>query len=137
MYPSFRHINTVTVIVATGWPIGQLILVLEAYLIRDHFTLQLVSHVPIFLVIIVIFLGIPESTRWLISKNMHEQARKQVLRIATINKTTVPENLLTIGAPLSDRSNNKNTGKLFTNPKKLNLPFTEYKYVVYKNFKLN
>ena len=67
---------------------------MEAYLIRDHLTLQLVSHAPMFLVIIVILLWIPESTRWLISKKMYEKAKKQVLKIAKMNRTTVPESLL-------------------------------------------
>ena len=86
---------TFNVIVSTGWPIGEMILSMEAYLLRDHLTLQLVSHAPMFLVIVVILLGIPESTRWLISKKMYEKAKTQVLNIAKINKTTVPENLLT------------------------------------------
>ena len=104
------------VIVSVGWPIGELILAMEAYFIRDHLTLQLVSHVPMFLVIVVIFLGIPESTRWLISRNMYEQARKQVLRIASINKTTVPENLLNTVSPISNGTSDKNPGKLVNNP---------------------
>ena len=84
---------TFNVIVSTGWPIGELILALEAYLLRDHVTLQLVSHAPMFLVIAVIFIGIPESTRWLISKKMYDQASKQVFKIAKINGTTVPKEM--------------------------------------------
>ena len=84
---------TFNVIVSTGWPVGELILALEAYLLRDHVILQLVSHAPMFFVIVVIFIGIPESTRWLISKKMYDQASKQVLKIAKINGTTVPKNM--------------------------------------------
>ena len=76
-----------------GWPIGEMILALEAYLIRDHITLQLVSHAPMFLVILVIYLCVPESTRWLISKKMYDTATKQVLRIAKTNKKSVPTDL--------------------------------------------
>ena len=83
-----------TVLVSLGWPIGELILAMEAYLIRDHLTLQLVSHAPMFLVIIVILLWIPESTRWLISKKMYLKAKTQVLTIAKMNQTAVPESLL-------------------------------------------
>ena len=90
-----------------GWPIGELILAMEAYFLRDHRTLQLVSHAPMFLLIIVIALGIPESTRWLISKNRHEEARKQILRIASINKTSVPEHLLDNVSQLSGVNNEK------------------------------
>ena len=82
-----------TVFVGMGWPTGEMILALEAYLIRDHFTLQLVSHAPMFLVILVIYFFIPESTRWLISKKMYETACKQVLKIAETNNTTPPTNI--------------------------------------------
>ena len=77
-----------------GWMIGEFILVMEAYFLRDHLALQLVSHAPMLLVTIVILCGIPESTRWLISKKMYKKARKQALNIAKVNRTTVPENLL-------------------------------------------
>ena len=76
-----------------GWPIGEMILALEAYLIRDHITLQLVSHAPMFLVIIVIYFCVPESTRWLVSKKMYDTATKQVLRIAKTNKKSAPTDL--------------------------------------------
>ena len=89
-YLPFRHVVTLTVFVGMGWPTGEMILALEAYLIRDHITLQLVSHAPMFLVIAVIYLCIPESTRWLISKKMYETATKQVLKIAETNKTEAP-----------------------------------------------
>ena len=84
---------TLTVFVGMGWPTGEMILALEAYLIRDHFTLQLVSHAPMFLVIFVIYFFIPESTRWLISKKMYETACKQVLKIAETNNTSPPTNI--------------------------------------------
>ena len=90
---SFRFVLTFNVIVSTGWPIGELILALEAYLLRDHVILQLVSHAPMFFVIVVIFIGIPESTRWLISKKMYDQASKQVFKIAKINGTTAPKDM--------------------------------------------
>ena len=112
LYSSFRHILTFNVILTMGWPIGELILAMEAYLIRDHFTLQLVSHAPMLLVIIVIFIAIPESTRWLVSKRMYEQARKQALNIARTNNTTIPENVLNPVSTLSGGRNEKNHGNL-------------------------
>ena len=76
-----------------GWPTGEMILAMEAYLLRDHITLQLVSHAPMILVIFVIYFCIPESTRWLISKKMYETATKQVQKIADTNRTPAPTNL--------------------------------------------
>ena len=90
---NFRHVVTLTVLVGMGWPIGEMILALEAYLIRDHITLQLVSHAPMFLVILVIYFCVPESTRWLVSKKMYDTATKQVLRIAKTNKKSAPTDL--------------------------------------------
>ena len=53
--------------------IGELILGLQAYLIRDWFTLQLVAYVPLLLLLVVWFL-IPESPRWLLTKGRTEEA---------------------------------------------------------------
>ena len=80
-------------IMSVGWPIGEFFLALEAYFIRDHYTLQLVSHVPMFLVLIVIAFGIPESTRWLIAQKRYKDAEKQISKIASFNRTPVPEHL--------------------------------------------
>ena len=107
-----------------GWPIGELILAMEAYFIRDHYTLQLVSHAPMLLVIIVIFIAIPESTRWLISKQMYEQARKQALKIASTNNTTIPENVLNPVSTLSGARNEKRHGNLKNNFVQLDLSLT-------------
>ena len=112
LYSFFRHILTFNVILTMGWPIGELILAMEAYLIRDHFTLQLVSHAPMLLVIIVIFIAIPESTRWLISKGMYGQARKQAIKIAKTNNTTIPENVLNPASTTSGGRNEKIHGNL-------------------------
>ena len=79
---------------------------MEAYFLRDHRTLQLVSHAPMLLVIIVVLIGIPESTRWLISKNKLKQARKQILKIGKINKSSVPEHLLN-AVPQPSAGNNE------------------------------
>ena len=85
---------------------------MEAYFLRDHRTLQLVSHAPMLLVIIVILIGIPESTRWLISKNKLKQARKQILKIAKINKSPVPEHLLNaVSQPSGDNNEKSIAGK--------------------------
>jgi hypothetical protein len=104
-----------------GWMIGELTLAIEAYFLRDHIALQLLSHAPMLLVPIVILCGIPESTRWLISKKMYNQATKQVLNIAKINQTNVPENLLksniapdTIELSTSNKNVSSTAGKYCT-----------------------
>ena len=52
---------------ATAFAIGELILTLQAYFIRDWFTLQIVAHAPM-LVLLGLYFLVPESTRWLLAK---------------------------------------------------------------------
>ena len=109
---------------------------MEAYFLRDHLSLQLVSHAPMLLVIIVIFFWIPESTRWLISKKMYEKAKTQVLNIAKMNQTTVPENLLNCDVDPSaiDLSTfNEKLAKNVGNYCNLSLKYSVYLYYNYSN----
>lgn len=75
---------------AFGWTLGTLIYALESYLIRDWFTLQLVSFAPAVLVFLLWFL-IPESIRWLVNKNRTEEAQKVLEAIAKENGAALPE----------------------------------------------
>ena len=52
---------------AMAFAIGELILTLQAYFIRDWFTLQIVAHAPMF-VLLGLYFVVPESTRWLLAK---------------------------------------------------------------------
>lgn len=58
--------------------LGELVLGLEAYLIRDWYTLQLVAHVPLLVLLILWFL-VPESPRWLLAKGRTDEA-VQIIR---------------------------------------------------------
>ena len=66
---------------------GELILSLEAYLIRDWYSLQLVVHAPI-LILLGLYFIIPESTRWLLAKGHSENARKDLFKRASINSVS-------------------------------------------------
>ena len=136
---SFRFVLTFNVIVSTGWPVGELILAFEAYLLRDHVILQLVSHAPMFFVIVVIFIGIPESTRWLISKKMYDQASKQVFKIAKINGTTAPKDMCdpnTMAKKVALEGCIDNGNEIFSNISlvDLNEPYDDSSFSVFRFF---
>ena len=62
-------------IVGIGFIIGELVLAIEAYLIRDWITLQLVAYLPM-LILMGLYFILPESTRWLIAKGIVMQDKK-------------------------------------------------------------
>ena len=69
-----------------GFVIGELIFALEAYFIRDWFTLQLVAYTPM-LILLVLYFIFPESTRWLLAKGKVEEAKKDISRRASVNRS--------------------------------------------------
>lgn len=71
--PSYKIITTT--LVGIGFVFGELVLALEAYLIRDWVTLQLVAYLPM-LILLGLYFILPESTRWLIARGETEHCRK-------------------------------------------------------------
>ena len=51
-----------------GFTLGEILLAFEAYYIRDWVTLQISSSIPWIVLIPIIWILVPESPRWLISK---------------------------------------------------------------------
>ena len=62
---------------------------LEAYLIRDWVTLQLVAYTPLLIFCLLWFL-VPESPRWLLAKGRNEEAEKIIRKGAKINGKEFP-----------------------------------------------
>lgn len=80
-----------TLAIGLGFVIGELVLTLQAYLIRDWFTLQLVSHGPM-LALLGLYFCLPESTRWLLSKGRIEESKKDIQKRAQINgRKSIPQ----------------------------------------------
>ncbi|XP_022082249.1 organic cation transporter protein-like [Acanthaster planci] len=74
------------------YAIGYMLLALFAYLIRDWKMLQLaltMIYVPFIFLIPVL----PESARWLMSRNRNEDAEKIVRKMAKVNKVELPADL--------------------------------------------
>ena len=69
----------VGIIIAIPFALGEVLLGLEAYYIRDWVTLQIVSSIPWIVLVPMLWFFLPESPRWLISKErLAEECRKNI-----------------------------------------------------------
>ena len=66
-YSGEKFTMFIGIVIAIPFAIGELILGLEAYYIRDWVTLQTVSCVPWVILIPILWFLVPESPRWLIA----------------------------------------------------------------------
>lgn len=82
--------------------LGELVLGLEAYFVRDWKTLQLVAHAP-WLALLILWFFLPESPRWLIATGETEKARNVVKQGARVNKRDIPVNVLHPGPKPKDQ----------------------------------
>ncbi|KAM7378869.1 hypothetical protein PAMP_004463 [Pampus punctatissimus] len=73
--------------------VGQCILAGMVYFIRDWRLAQLITAAPLAVVAIYIWF-IPESARWLLGRGRTEEAKQLLLKVAAINKRTIPVSLL-------------------------------------------
>ena len=99
--------------------IGELILGLEAYLIRDWRTLQLVVHAPV-LGLVLLWFVLPESPRWLMAAGKTRAAEKILTKAAKMNRKSIPETMI---PALDDEKESKEAApglrKTFTNLRKV------------------
>ncbi|KAK6732806.1 hypothetical protein RB195_016903 [Necator americanus] len=86
--PNYRKI--VAVGTATSIAIGEMILVGLAYLITDYRLLHAVIALPSLLLLVYWWL-VPESMRWLVTKERYEEANAIMQKAARINRTSVPD----------------------------------------------
>ncbi|XP_047206108.1 solute carrier family 22 member 13-like isoform X1 [Girardinichthys multiradiatus] len=83
-----------TIICHAFFPLGLMILSGIAFLIRNWRILQMVLFSPLIIVLGIFYWILPESARWLTTQGRNEEAIKEVLRAAKVNKRKVPEELL-------------------------------------------
>uniref|UniRef100_A0A3B3Y2M5 Major facilitator superfamily (MFS) profile domain-containing protein n=1 Tax=Poecilia mexicana TaxID=48701 RepID=A0A3B3Y2M5_9TELE len=83
-----------TTTIIAFFSIGQMLLSGVAYLIRNWRILQLVLFSPLIVILLLFFWFLPESSRWLVTHNRKEEAVKELLRAARVNKRRVPGDLL-------------------------------------------
>ncbi|KAM9232125.1 solute carrier family 22 member 13-like [Leptosomus discolor] len=73
--------------------IGQMILAGLSYGIRNWRLLEIAGSAPLFAFFFYIWV-LPESARWLVTKGRIEEAKKVLQKAASINKSTIPPELL-------------------------------------------
>jgi OCT family organic cation transporter-like MFS transporter 4/5 len=85
--PKFRTMCGVAIQIP--FALGELYIVLIAYLVRDWRVYQAVVAAPFFIFFVYVFF-IPESVRWLISRERREEAKIVLARVAKVNKVIMP-----------------------------------------------
>ncbi|KAM9844791.1 solute carrier family 22 member 13 [Aulostomus maculatus] len=73
--------------------VGQCVLAVVIYLVRDWRLAQLVTAAPLVVVAVYIWF-IPESARWLLGRGRAEDAKQLLLKVAAINNRQVSDSLL-------------------------------------------
>jgi len=88
-----RYTTFIGIAIEIPFALGEMLLGLEAYYIRDWRTLQMVAYLPLLALVVLWFL-VPESPRWLIASDRPEEATEIIKRAAKINGKSVPDHLL-------------------------------------------
>ena len=111
--PSFT--NIIQNVTSPIWTVLSLTVPLLAYLIRNHFTLELALSGPGILGIIPV-LCMKESTRWLIAKGRLEEAKENIHYIAKLNGKVAPDQVeISIEPKKEEEKRNETVIDLFKN----------------------
>ncbi|KAI8500696.1 hypothetical protein Bbelb_215140 [Branchiostoma belcheri] len=95
------------------WAVAYVLLAGIAYLIRPWMWLQIAMTVP-FLVCISFWWIIPESPRWLISRNRHEEAAAILRQAEKVAKVTIPDDVFHDAIPLSQEQEQAKKSETYT-----------------------
>lgn len=109
--PSYRLLAGF--LVQSFYSIGYMALAGLAYVIRDWRYIELAITLPVVLFIPYIWL-LPESVRWLLSKNKTDQAKSIIRAVAKTNKVNVCEETLEELAKSEEKSKSDNAPKKYT-----------------------
>ena len=108
--PSFT--NIIQNVTSPVWTVLSLTVPFMAYLIRNHFTLEMALSAPGILGIIPA-LCMTESTRWLISKGRLEEAKENIRYIAKINGKVHPDEVEIVVEPKKEEGPKPKLTELF------------------------
>jgi len=89
----FKFTMLIGIAIEMPFALGEMLLGLEAYFIRDWRTLQMVSYLPL-LGLVGLWWTVPESVRWLVGVGRIKEASIIVRSAAKTNGRDVPEHLL-------------------------------------------
>lgn len=93
-YVGAKYTMIIGIAIEIPFALGELLLGLEAFYIRDWYSLQLVAYTPL-ITLLVLWFVIPESPRWLIAVGRVEEALEIVKTAADVNGKTVPDHIMT------------------------------------------
>ena len=96
-YVGAKYTMFVGIAIEIPFALGELLLGVEAYFIRDWVTLQLVAYTPVLILLGLWFL-VPESPRWLLATGQIKEAEKIIRKGAEINGKTLPEDTFKVEA---------------------------------------
>ena len=88
----YKYTMLVGIGINIPFAIGEIILGVEAYFVRDWKTLQMVAYLPM-LGLAALYWTAPESVRWLLAKGKVEEAAKIAKSIAKQNGKEFPEHI--------------------------------------------
>ncbi|KAK7872852.1 hypothetical protein R5R35_006723 [Gryllus longicercus] len=88
-----RYRTFAGMVICMFFALGMSLLALLGYLLRNWFTLSLATSVP-FVLLFSYYWIIPESPRWLLSKNRIDEAEEIVQTMARVNGKKIPKNFL-------------------------------------------
>ena len=91
-YVGAKYTMFTGIIIEVPFALGEMLLALEAYCIRDWYTLQLVAHCPL-IILLGLYFVVPESPRWLLATGRFEEAKKVITKGAKANKKVLPEGI--------------------------------------------
>ena len=96
-YVGAKYTVFVGIAIDIPFALGELLLGVEAYFIRDWFTLQSVAYTPVLILLFLWFL-VPESPRWLLATGKIKEAETIIRKGAEINGKTIPEDTFKVEA---------------------------------------
>ena len=88
-----RYTTLIGIAIEIPFAIGEMILGLEAYLIRDWKTLQMVAYAPL-LALVVLWWLVPETPRWLLAAGKEDKAKEIIKKAAKVNGKSIPDHVL-------------------------------------------
>jgi len=91
-YVGFKFTMLIGIAIEIPFAMGELLLGVEAYFIRDWTTLQMVAYLPL-LALVGLWWFVPESPRWLLSQGRTEEAATVIRNMAEVNGRPSPEHL--------------------------------------------
>ena len=92
-YAGKKFIMPLGILVNNPFPLGELLLGMEAYIVSDSQDLQVLAHLPIFVVFLILFY-LPQSPCWLLASGEGKEDEKVIIRVARWNKNEALEHLI-------------------------------------------